>query len=149
MSVAAKIEEDLNAALKAGEREKLAVLRLLKNSFTAAAKEKKAELTDEDAIKVLQKEAKQRKDSIASYKQGGREDLAVKEQTELALIETYLPEQMGEDELNKIIEAAISESGASDMQDMGKVMGLVSKQTAGKADGAQVAALVKQKLSQS
>ncbi len=146
MSILEKIEQDLDNALRNQDQLSLSTLRLLKNSLNAAEKEKKSALSDEEAVKVLQKEAKQRRDSIDSYKQAERQDLADKESVELELIQTYLPEQLGEDELNKIIDAAITESGATDMKDMGKVMGVVSKQTAGKADGGQVAALVKQKL---
>lgn len=147
MSILEKIGQDLDNALRNQDQAGLSTLRLLKNSLDAAAKEKKSALNDEEAVKVLQKEAKQRRDSIDSFKKAERQDLADKESAELELIQTYLPQQLGEDELNKIIDAAIGETGATEMKDMGKVMGAVSKQTTGKADGGQVAALVRQKLS--
>lgn len=147
MPVTETIDRDITAAMKAGEADKLSVLRLVKNSMNVAAKEKKADLTDEDAVRVLQKEAKQRKDSIASYKEGGRDDLANKEEAELAIIETYLPEQMSAEEITAIVDEAISSTGASSMQDMGKVMGAVTAKTTGKADGGEVAKIVREKLS--
>ena len=147
MSVLETIDSDITSAMKAGEADKLSVLRLVKNSFNLAAKEKKADLTDEDAVRVLQKEAKLRKDSIASYKEGGRDDLASKEEAELTIIEAYLPEQMSAEEITAIVDEAIGSTGATNMQDMGKVMGAVTAKTAGKADGGEVAKIVKEKLS--
>ena len=146
MGLQQQIDTDLNEALRQGDQATLSTLRLLKNSLTAAAKDKKSDLSDEEAVRILQKEAKQRRDSIDSFKQANRQDLVDKEEAELKLIQVYLPKQMSEDELNKIIDAAINESGASGMADMGKVMGIVSKRTAGKADGGHVANLVRQKL---
>jgi uncharacterized protein len=146
VSVVENIDQDLAEAQKAQEADKVSTLRLLKNSLNAAAKEKKAELDDAEATKVVQKEAKQRRDSIDSFTQANRQDLVAKEQAELAIIEQYLPEQMSEDELNKLIEATIAETGANSMADMGKVMGSLQPKIAGQADGGQVAQLVKQKL---
>jgi uncharacterized protein YqeY len=141
-----KINQDLDNALRNQDQQTLSTLRLVKNSLDAAAKEKKDELSDQDVVKVLQKEAKQRRDSIASYKDAGRQDLADKEQQELSIIETYLPQQMSDEELSKLVEETVQQVKAAGMQDMGKVMGAVTKQTAGRADGSKVAEAVKAKL---
>lgn len=141
-----KIEQDLNSALKAGDSLTVSVLRLLRSGLTNARIEK-GELSDEDVVKVLQKEAKQRRDSITSYEDGGRQDLADKEKAELEVIARYLPEQMEDAELERLVDEAIARTGATGTADMGKVMGDVNQKVAGRAEGARVAALVRSKLS--
>lgn len=141
-----KIEQDLNSALKAGDSLTVSVLRLMRSSLTNARIEK-GDLNDDDVVKVLQKEAKQRRDSIASYEDGGRQDLADKEKAELEIIDKYLPEQMEDAELERLIDEAIAQTGATGTADMGKVMGSVNQKVAGQAEGARVAAIVRSKLS--
>ena len=106
-----------------------------------------AELSEEDEIKLVQKLVKQRKDSAAIYKEQGREDLAEPELAQVAVIEKFLPEQLTEEEIEKVVVQTIDAVGASGMQDMGKVMGIVSKELAGQADGKTISAIVKAKLS--
>lgn len=146
MALTSQIDQDLNDALKAGDQAKLSVLRMLKSNLQAAAKDKKADLTDDEVTKIIQKEVKQRKESVASFKEGGRAELADKEEAEAKLLGTYLPEQMDEAELEKLVETTIAETGASSMADMGKVMGALNRKLAGKADPSQVAQMVKQRL---
>ncbi len=144
-----KIKADLTGVLKAGDAVSALTLRYLLAEVHNAeiAKGKDAVLTEEELVQVLQKQAKQRRESIEAYQKGGREDLVVKEQRELKVIQSYLPEQMGEEEIQKIVEEAVSAIGASGIQDMGKVMSEVMAKVKGKADGSVVSRLVKEKLS--
>ncbi|HCD52324.1 MAG TPA: glutamyl-tRNA amidotransferase [Balneolaceae bacterium] len=150
MSIKDQIMADLKDAMKAKEQDKLQVLRSLKAKLMEKEIEQrqggKAELSDEDALQVITKAAKQRKESITQFQQGGREDLVANEEKELAIIETYLPEMMGEDEVRAIVKEKISAMGATGPQDMGKVMGPLMGQLKGKADGALVSRLVKEEL---
>ena len=150
MSIKDQIMPDLKDAMKAKEQDKLQVLRSLKAKLMEKEIEQrqggKAELSDEDALQVITKAAKQRKESITQFQQGGREDLVANEEKELAIIETYLPEMMGEDEVRAIVKEKISAMGATGPQDMGKVMGPLMGQLKGKADGALVSRLVKEEL---
>jgi len=142
-----QLREDLKQAQLNRDEVKVATLRLLLSELTYAKVAKKAEvLSDEDVISVIQKAIKQRKESIESYKNGARDDLASKEQAELDILQTYLPEQLSDQELTKIVDEAINNTGASQMSDMGKVIGLVMGKVAGKAEGARVSVLVKEKL---
>ena len=144
-----QINEDIKKAMLAKEKEKLEALRAVKAAFLLAKSEKGAsdELADPDAIKILQKLVKQRKESADIYEQQNREDLYNKEVSEAKYIEAYLPEQMGEEEIVKILKEIITETGASAPSDMGKVMGVASKKFAGKADNKLVAQKVKELLS--
>lgn len=112
-----------------------------------AAKGAGSELTDEESLKIIAKLAKQGTDSAAIYKEQGRDDLSAQEMTQVETYETYLPEKLPDEELSKIVKAIIEKTGASSMKDMGKVMGMASKELAGKAEGAEIAAKVKQLLS--
>lgn len=142
-----QLREDLKQAQLNRDEVKVATLRLLLSELAYAKVAKKAEvLSDEDVISVIQKAIKQRKESIESYKNGARDDLASKEQAELDILQTYLPEQLSDQELTKIVDEAINNTGASQMSDMGKVIGLVMGKVAGKAEGARVSVLVKEKL---
>jgi hypothetical protein len=145
-----RILSDLTAAMKAKEAQRLQVLRSLKAKLLEKEIEMRsgghAEITEEDAIAVLTKAAKQRKESIQQFIDGHRPDLAEKEQAELAIIESYLPEPMSEDEIIAIIDAKIEQVGASGLQDLGKVMGPIMGQLKGKADGGLVNRLVKARL---
>jgi uncharacterized protein YqeY len=145
-----KIQKDLVGAQKAKDELKVSTLRLLigaiKN-FAIAKESASYSPSDEEIVSVIQKEIKQRKESIESYKAGNRQELADKESKELEILQKYLPEQMSEEEIRKLIEAAISETGAASMQDMGKVMGVLSPKLKGKADMSVVSSIVKEKLS--
>ena len=145
-----RILKDLTTAMKAKDTQRLQVLRSLKAKLLEKEIELRsgghAEITEEDAIAVLTKAAKQRKESIQQFKDGNRADLAETEQTELKIIESYLPEPMSEEEIVAIIDAKIAQTGASGMQDLGKVMGPIMGQLKGKADGGLVNRLVKARL---
>jgi uncharacterized protein YqeY len=146
MSLKGRIQEDVKSAMRAHERDRLAALRLI----TAAIKQKevddRTELDDEQVLAVLDKMVKQRRDSLEQYSQAGRDDLAVKEQFELDLIQTYLPEPMADDELDELIRSTISELGASSMRDMGAVMGALRGQVQGRADMKAVSQAVRTQL---
>ena len=146
------LELNINAAIKTAMLAKseadLRALRAIKAAILIAKTSEgaSAELTEADESKLLQKLAKQRKDSLEIFRAQNREDLAKKEEEELEVIEKYLPKQMGESELKEAIAAIIASTGASSPADMGKVMGVASKQLAGKADGKAISALVKELL---
>jgi uncharacterized protein len=149
MSLFEQINEDLKAAMKAREKEKLEALRNIKKVMieARAAKGAGAELTDDEVLKVIAKLAKQGTDSAAIYKEQGREELYSQEMAQVAVYETYLPEKLSDEALEKVVKAVIEKTGASSMKDMGKVMGIASKELAGKAEGAAIAAKVKALLS--
>ncbi len=147
MSIKTQIMDDLKTAMKAKEMDKVTTLRFLQS----ALKNKEIDMrpnepTEEDYIAVLKKNAKQRKESITQYADAGRDDLAQNEQRELELIEAYLPEQMSEDQVKELVKAAIAETGASSMKDMGKLMQSVLAKTGGQADNKLVSQLVKEAL---
>jgi len=150
MSVKDQIFADLKEAMKAKDQDKLRVLRSLKAKLMEAEiserKGGEASLSDQSAIQVITKAAKQRKESIDQFLKGGREDLVANEKLELEIIEAYLPELMGEDEVRKIVKDKIAAVGATGPQDMGKVMGPLMGQLRGKADGSLVSQLVKEEL---
>lgn len=143
MSVAEQVQEDARTALKAGDRQRAGALRLVASELQRAQKDGGGTV---DEVEVLQRERKRRLESAQAYRDGGREDLAAGEESEALLIEAYLPQQLGEDELASIVESAIAESGASSPRDMGGVMKLVMAQVKGRADGKRVSAAVKEKL---
>jgi uncharacterized protein YqeY len=142
-----QLDDDIAAAMRAGQSDVTDVLRLLKSSIKNEAIKVGHELSDDEVMKVLAKEAKQRRDSITAYEAAKRADLVQVEQAELVIIETYLPKQLDEAELTKIVVAAIAETGATSKAQMGQVMAAVMKQTAGAADGAVVSRLVAAQLS--
>ncbi len=141
-----KIREDLKSAMIAKDETTVSTLRLLISELTYAKVGKSEGLSDEAVISVIQKEAKKRKESIESFEKGGRPELAEKEKAELEILQKYLPEQISDEELTKIIEEAITKTGASSMADMGKVIGIVMSQVGAKAEGARVSGLVREKL---
>lgn len=145
MALIDQIDTDLASSMKEGVAARTGVLRLLKNSIKNEQIKAGHDLSEAETLKVLQREAKQRKDSITQFKNGGREDLAESEQRELAIIEAYLPQQMSEAELAALVDTVIAETGATPAQ-MGVVIGEVMKRAAGQADGAAVSQLVRQKL---
>ncbi len=148
MTLFDKISEDIKKAMLAQEKVALDALRGIKKEFLEAktAKGAAGELSDEQAVRILQKMVKQRKDSAQMYIDGGRPELAEKEQAEIAVIEKYLPAQMSEAELEATLKEIIGQVGAAGPQDMGKVMGIATKQLAGKADGRMISAKVKELL---
>ncbi len=148
MSLEQKIMTDLKAAMIAKDEAALRSLRAVKAAILLAKTSEGAggELKEEDEIKLLQKLVKQRKDALEIFQQQNRTDLAQKEQEEIAVIEKFLPKQLSPDEIKEVLTKIIADSGASSPADMGKVMGMATKQLAGKADGKTISALVKELL---
>lgn len=140
------LQNDLKQAQLGRDGLKVSTLRLLLSEVKNAEIAKGSLLSDDEVISVIQKEAKKRRESIESFKSGARDDLAQKETDELGVLQSYLPAQLTTSELTKIIEETITESGATSIQDMGKVMGSVMSKVAGKADGGMVSQLVKERL---
>jgi len=147
MEIVEQINEDFKEAMKARASHRVKTLKMLKSELQNKAIETGDELTGEEAMQVLSKQAKQRKDSIEQYEEGGRKDLAAAEREELEIINEYLPEPLSDDELGKIVDEVIEETGASEMSDMGKVMGTVIPKVRGKIEGEKVQEMVRQKLS--
>ena len=149
MNLQDKVMTEMKAAMKAKDTVALESLRAVKSAILLAKTDKGAgaELSEEEEIKLVQKLVKQRKDSAAIYQEQGREDLAEPELAQVAVIEKFLPEQLTEEEIEKVVVQTIDSVAASGMQDMGKVMGIVSKELAGQADGKTISAIVKAKLS--
>ena len=143
----AQIIDDMKAAMKGGEKVRLGVIRLITAAIKQREVDERIELDDEQVLIVLDKMVKQRRDSIQQYTDAGREDLAAIEQAEVEIIQAYLPAALSEDEIAAIVVAAIAQTGASSMADMGKVMGIVKPQVQGRGDMGAVSGIVKQKLS--
>lgn len=146
-SLKLRINDDVKTAMRNKDRERLATLRLITAAIKQKEVDERIELNDEQVVSVLEKMIKQHKDSIEQYENAGRNELADKEKAELVVIQEYMPAQLSEDEINTAIDAAIAETGASEMKEMGKVMGVLKPKLAGQADMSQVSALVKAKLS--
>ena len=146
MTLRDKIEEDIVAAMRGREQSKLDALRFLKSVVQAAEKSQGESLDDDSVIQVITRQVNDRRESIRMFREGNRDDLVAKESVELAVLEAYLPPQMGQDELAQLIRQVIGEVGATTMQDKGKVMGRLMPQVRGKADGNEVNALVTQIL---
>lgn len=146
MSLKQRLTDDMKTAMKAGEKDRLAAIRLINAAIKQKEVDERVEMDDARVIAVLEKMVKQRKDSIEQYDKAGRDDLAAIERAELAIIGQYLPEKMGEAEIKAAIEAAIAETGASGPADMGKLMGVLKPRLAGQADMGEVSKLIKQRL---
>ena len=146
MPLKQRLTDDMKAAMKAGDKDTLGVIRLINAAIKQREVDERIELDDAAVIAVLEKAVKQRKDSISQYEAANREDLAAIERAEMAVIERYLPEKMGEAEVLAAIDAAIAETGATGPADMGKLMAVLKPKLAGQADMGQVSALVKQRL---
>lgn len=148
MSLEKQLMEQLKAAMKSKNTIALQALRAVKSAIILAKTENGAgaELTEDQELKILQKQVKQRKDSAVLFVQQGRKDLADPELEEVAVIEQFLPEALSEDEVEAVVKATITKLGASGMQDMGKVMGMVSKELAGQADGKTISTFVRKHL---
>ena len=149
MSLADQITADLTAAMKAKDAERLSTLRMVKANLMNRKIEKGGDLTDEEIIKALQSLVKQRRDSIEQYTAAGRDELVQKEAAEMAVIETYLPQAASAEEINAAVEAAVAETGAASMKDMGAVMKVSLAKLENKSvDGKAVSEAVKARLSQ-
>ncbi len=145
-----QLNQDLKEAMRARDKVRLRTIRLLRAALLekeiAERRGGEAELSEEQAMAVLQKQAKQRRDSMEQFENAGREDLAVTEREELEVIKEYLPEQLSEDEIRKEVEAIVADVQASSMKDMGRVMGPAMQRLRGKADGKVVQSLVRELL---
>lgn len=148
MSLQNQVMEEIKVAMKARDSITLESLRAIKSALLLAQTEKGAgdEMSDTDEIKLIQKLVKQRKDSATIFKEQGREDLAEPELAQVAVIEKFLPAQLSEYEIEKVVTQIIESTGATGMKDMGKVMGMVSKQLGGQADGKTISGIVRTKL---
>ena len=146
MSLKAQLTDDMKAAMKAGEKDRLGVIRLVNAAIKQREVDERIVLDDAQVLAVLEKMVKQRKDSVTQYEAAAREDLAAVERYEIGVIQAYLPAQLSAAEIEAIVARAIADSGATSAKDMGKVVGLIKPQLAGRADMGQVSALVKHKL---
>ncbi|MGB7393569.1 MAG: GatB/YqeY domain-containing protein [Pricia sp.] len=148
MSLQQQVMEQMKVAMKAKDKTALEALRSIKSALLLAQTEAggKDALIEEEEVKLVQKQVKQRKDSAAIFKEQGRNDLAEPELAQMAVIEQFLPEQLSEQEIEKVVVQTIEQTGATGMQDMGKVMGIVSQKLAGRADGKTISTIVKRKL---
>lgn len=146
MSLKEKISQDLKTAMKAKDVAKRDALRLLSSAFKQIEVDERKELSDEDIIKIIQKQIKSRNDSATQYKEAGRDELAQKELDEIAYYEVYLPAQLSDEELEVTVKNIIEKVGASTMKDMGKVMGMANKELSGSADGKRISECVKKAL---
>jgi uncharacterized protein YqeY len=146
MTLKERINEDMKTAMRSGEKDRLAVIRLLQAAIKQREVDERIALDDAQVTAVLEKMIKQRKESIVAFEKGGRADLVAKETGEIAVLQPYLPAQLSEAELDAIIAEAIAASGAASIKDMGKVMGLVKSKAAGKADMGAVGARIKARL---
>jgi len=146
MSLKAQITDDMKSAMKAGEKDRLKVVRLILAAVKQVEVDKRIELDDAAVLSVLDKMVKQRRDSVEQFQKGNRNDLADIELAEIAVLEEYLPEQLSDTELDALIEQAIASTGAESVRDMGKVMGQIKSQAAGRADMGAVGARVKARL---
>jgi uncharacterized protein YqeY len=146
MTLKAQIFEDMKTAMKAGDKERLKVVRLIHAAIKQIEIDQRIELDDAGVLSVLDKMVKQRRDSVSQFQDGGRQDLVDIELQEITVLEDYLPEQLSEAELDDIIQKAITDSGAESIRDMGKVMDQVKAKAAGRADMGAVGAKVKARL---
>jgi uncharacterized protein YqeY len=142
-----RITEDMKAAMRASEKERLLTIRMVQAAIKQREVDERVVLDDTQVIAVIEKMVKQRRESIAAFEQGGRADLAQKEQSEIALLQVYLPAQLSAAEVDALIKEAIATTGATSMKDMGKVMGAVKAKAAGRADMGAVSASIKAALS--
>ncbi len=146
MSLLERLTDDMKTAMKAGDKDTLGVVRRAIAAMQNARIEKREDLDEQEEIKVIRSIAKQHKESIEQFRAAGREDLATKEEAELEILSTYLPAEMDQAQLEALVDAAIAETGASSMKDMGGVIKIVMAKAQGQAEGGAVSALVKGKL---
>lgn len=141
-----KIQDDMKQAMKAGDKKRLGTIRMLIAAIKNESIDKRAELSDEDIITVVQREIKQRRNAIEEFKKGNRDDLVQENEAEIAILEAYLPKQLTDEELEAIVRQVASEVNAASPKEMGKVMGKLMPLVKGKADGTRVQATVKKVL---
>ncbi len=146
MSLKARLIEDMKAAMKGGQKDKLGVIRLVNAAIKQREVDERIELDDTQVLAAMEKMLKQRRDSVSQYEAAGREDLAAVERFEMTVIQAYMPEPLGEAELAALVDACVAESGAKGPQDMGKVIALLKPRVAGRADMGALSALVRKKL---
>ena len=146
MTLKERITEDMKTAMRSGEKDRLAVIRLLQAAIKQREVDERITLDDTQVTSVLEKMIKQRKESVVAFEKGARPDLVAKENAEIAVLQPYLPAQLSDAELDALVADAISQTGATSVKDMGKVMGLVKAKAAGKADMGAVGARIKAKL---
>ena len=146
MSLIARMEADLTAAMKERDNDRRDALRLILSSLRSAEKELQRPLHDDEELQVLRRERKRRLESAEAFRAAGREEQAQSEEGELAVLEEFMPEPLSEDDLERIVDDAIAEVGATSMRDLGRVMADVMPQIAGRADGSAVSQIVREKL---
>lgn len=146
MSLKAQIQDDMKSAMKAGEKDRLKVVRLVLAAIKQIEVDKRIELSDADVLSVINKMVKQRRESISQFVQGARQDLADIEIAEIVVLDDYLPAQLSDAELDAMIDAAVIQCGAQSIKDMGKVMGIIKDKSEGRADMGVVGAKVKARL---
>ena len=148
MSLRDRIQTDITAAMRSGDALRRDVLRMAQNAVYLVEKRDRRELGDDEVAAVLTKEVKTRRESVEAFRKGGREDLAAKEEAEIAVLQAYLPEQLDDAALTALVEDAIAATGATNARDIGKVMGWLAPRTRGRADGRRVSELVARALAQ-
>ena len=146
MTLKERITEDMKSAMRASDKERLSTIRMVQAAIKQREVDERIALDDAQVLAVLEKMVKQRRESISAFEQGGRADLADKEKAEIQILTAYLPEQLSEAEVDALIQAAIAETGAASLKDMGKVMGAVKAKAAGRADMGAVSARIKAAL---
>jgi len=146
VSLIGRLEDELREAMLARENDRRDALRLILSSLRSAEKDLQRPLSDDEELQVLQRERKRRVEAAEAFRDGGREEQAQKEETELSILEEFMPEPLSEEDLERIVDDAIAENGATSIRDMGRVMADVMPQIAGRADGSAVSQLVKEKL---
>ncbi len=146
MNLIATMQKELTAAMKDRDAERRDALRLILSSLQSAEKELQRPLSEDEELQVLQRERKRRLESVEAFEKAGRDESAAKEQGELEVLEEFMPEPLSEDDLERIVDDAIAEVGATSMRDLGRVMADVMPQIAGRADGSAVSQIVREKL---
>lgn len=146
MSLTQQLQADMKSAMRDGDAERRDTLRMAIAAVQNAAKDKRADLTDEEALVVLTRQVKTRRESIKAYTDAGRDDLAAREQAEIDVLQPYLPEQLGEDEVRTLVAEALAATGASSPKDMGRVMAALMPKVKGRADGKLVSGIVNEEL---
>lgn len=146
MSLKERITQEMKDAMRSGEKERLGYIRMLQAAIKQREVDERITLDDTQVLAVIEKMIKQRREAIAQFETGGRADLAAKELAEVALLQTYMPEPLSQAEVEGLVAAAIAETGAASVKDMGKVMALVKTRAAGRADMSAVSAIIKSKL---
>ena len=146
MTLRERLQDDTTAAMRSGDALRRDTLRMVQNAVYNIEKAKKITLTDDDILAVITRETKTRRESVEAFRKGGREDLAAKEEAEIAILAEYLPEPLTEDDVRALVDQGIAETGATSARDLGKVMGWLSPRVRGRADGKVVSGLVAQAL---